>query len=148
MSTVFENIISGEWPGRFEWADDVCVTLSTIEPITAGHVLVVPRHPYPKWTDAPNDVLTHLMEVAAVIGRAQESAFGVPRSGLIIAGFEVPHTHLHVVPMRSEADLSLRKAAPASDEDLDRAAEALRTALRKAGHEDHVPAQVNSAMLG
>ena len=133
MSTVFEKIISGDIPGRFEWADEVCVAFSTIEPIATGHVLVVPRHPWAKWTDAPEEVATHLMVVARTIGIAQEAAFDVPRSGLMIAGFEVPHTHLHVVPMRSEADIAFANAHPVPDAELDRAAEALRAQLRESG---------------
>ena len=92
MSTIFDNIITGVWPGRFVWADDLCVAFATIEPTSPGHVLVVPRCPYEAWTDAPSDVAAHLMKVARAIGVAQKAAFGVPRAGLAIAGFEVPHT--------------------------------------------------------
>lgn len=147
MSTAFENIIAGVWPGRFVWADGTCVAFATIEPIAPGHVLVVPRHPYAKWTDAPEEVLTRLVTVARVIGIAQERAFGVARSGLIVAGFEVPHTHVHVVPMRSEADVLLSHARPASDGDLDRAMESLRAALAEDGHGRHVPPRLGSPEL-
>ena len=147
MSTVFENIISGTWSGRFVWADDLCVAFATIEPTSPGHVLVVPRTPYESWTDAPSDVAAHLMKVARAIGLAQKSAFGVARSGLVIAGFEVPHTHLHVIPLRDESDVLLSKAAPASDEDLDAAITMLREALLAAGHGAHVPSSMKSAAL-
>lgn len=145
MSTVFEKIISGQWAGRFVWADDICVAFATIEPTSPGHVLVVPREPYAKWTDAPSDVAAHLMKVARVIGSAQEHAFNVPRAGLVIAGFEVPHTHLHVIPLRTEADVLLSAASPASDADLDGAMTLLRDALLAAGHSAHVPADMGSA---
>lgn len=147
MSTVFENIISGAWSGRFVWADDLCVAFATIEPTSPGHVLVVPRTPYEAWTDAPSDVAAHLMKVARAIGLAQKSAFGVARAGLVIAGFEVPHTHLHVIPLRDESDVLLSNAAPASDEDLDSAITALREALLSAGHGRHVPPSMGSASL-
>lgn len=147
MATAFENIISGVWPGRFEWADDVCVAFSTIKPIVSGHVLVVPRHPYPRWTLAPEEVATHLMAVARHIGQAQEQAFDVPASGLVIAGFEVPHTHLHVIPMRSEEDIRFANAHTEPDDQMDAAAEALREALRQAGHGAHVPAALGSPDL-
>ena len=114
MSTIFDNIITGVWPGRFVWADDLCVAFATIEPTSPGHVLVVPRTAYDAWTDAPSDVAAHLMTVARTIGLAQKAAFGVPRAGLAIAGFEVPHTHLHVIPLRDETDILLSKAAPAT----------------------------------
>ena len=147
MSTVFENIISGVWPGRFVWADDLCVAFATIETTSPGHVLVVPRCPYEAWTDAPSDVAAHLMKVARAIGLAQKAAFGVPRAGLAIAGFEVPHTHLHVIPLRDETDILLSKATPASDKDLDATMAALREALLAAGHKAHVPATMNSPAL-
>ena len=147
MSTVFENIISGVWPGRFVWADDLCVAFATIEPTSPGHVLVVSRCPYEAWTDAPSDVAAHLMKVARAIGLAQKAAFGVPRAGLAIAGFEVPHTHLHVIPLRDETDILLSKATPASDKDLDATMAALREALLAAGHKAHVPATMSSPTL-
>lgn len=148
MSTVFEKIIEGAIPGRFEWADDVCVAFSTIAPVAPGHVLVVPRHPYPSWTDTPEDVDAHLFAVARTIGRAQVRAFGVPRAGVIIAGFEVDHTHIHVIPARSERDCSLANAskdAPAAE--LDQAAERLRAQLRSDGHAANVPARLGSPDL-
>ena len=147
MSTVFEKIISGEWSGRFVWADDLCVAFATIEPTSPGHVLVVPRTAYDAWTDAPSDVAAHLMKVARAIGVAQKAAFGVPRAGLAIAGFEVPHTHLHVIPLRDETDILLSKAAPATDEELDNAITTLREALLAAGHGAHVPPSMGSAAL-
>ena len=148
MSTVFENIMSGVWPGRFVWADDLCVAFATIEPTSPGHVLVVPRRPYEAWTDAPSDVAAHLMTVARTIGIAQKAAFGVPRVGFVIAGFDVPHTHLHVIAARDETDVLLSKAAPASEEELDSAMSALRGALLAAGHGAHVPPSMSSAALG
>jgi len=144
MSTVFEKIISGEFSGRFVWADDSCVAFATIEPTSPGHVLVVPRDPVPSWTQLDAQVCTHLMEVAQIIGRAQERAFGVERSGLVIAGFEVPHTHLHVIPLRTESDVLLSNAAPASSEELDAAIEKLREAVVALGYGAEVPSQMTS----
>ena len=147
MATLFESIIAGDVPGRFVWADDQCVAFATIEPTSPGHVLVVPRSPYPKWTDAPAPVAAHLASVARAIGAAQEDAFGVPRAGMAIAGFDVPHLHLHVIPLRDETDILLSKAAPASDEELDSAITALREALLSAGHGRHVPPSMGSSAL-
>lgn len=139
MSTVFEKIISGEWAGRFCWAEDSCVAFATIAPTSPGHVLVVPREPWAKWTEVPADTATRLFEVARIIGSVQENAFDVPRSGLVIAGFEVPHTHLHVIPLRTEADVTLAHATPASDEALDEAVDRLRAGLIEAGYGQFVP---------
>ena len=86
MASVFSKIISGEFSGLFAWADDRCVAFATIEPISAGHLLVVPRDEVPAFTQADDDLLAHLARVAKIIGRAQEQAFEAPRAALIIAG--------------------------------------------------------------
>ena len=148
MATLFESIIAGDVPGRFVWADDQCVAFATIEPTSPGHVLVVPRCPYPKWTDAPAPVAAHLASVAQAIGAAQEDAFGVPRAGMAIAGFDVPHLHLHVIPLRDHTDILLSKGAPASPAELDEAVAVLRAALVSRGNGANVPADPSSAALG
>lgn len=147
MSTAFEKIIGGEWPGRFVWADGQCVAFATIQPIATGHVLVVPREPYPSWTQCPEDLVAHLMVVARTIALSQQRTFGVERSGLVIAGLEVPHTHLHVVPMRTEADIAFANASSATDGELDSAMEALRSALVEDGHGAHVPVRMSAPDL-
>jgi diadenosine tetraphosphate (Ap4A) HIT family hydrolase len=148
MSTLFTRIIAGEIPGRFVWADDRAVAFGTIAPITDGHVLVVPRDEVPSFTEADDDLLAHLTGVAKRIGLAQQAAWGAPRAALLVAGFEVPHLHLHVLPAWGEGELSFANArtdVPA--EQLDAATERLRTALRDAGHAAHVPASAASPAL-
>jgi diadenosine tetraphosphate (Ap4A) HIT family hydrolase len=148
MATLFTRIIDGEIPGRFVWADDRAVAFGTIAPITDGHVLVVPRAEVPRFTDADDDLLAHLMLVAKAIGRAQQDAWDAPRAALLIAGFEVPHLHLHVLPAWGEGELSFanaRQDVPPAE--LDAAAERLRDALRAGGHAAHVPPTLTSPAL-
>ena len=115
MPSVFSRIISGEFPGRFVWRDDVCVAFLSINPLASGHALVVPRVEVDHWLDLPEDVSDHLYRVARRIGRAQMTAFNPARIGLIVAGFEVPHVHLHVIPCSDMADLSFANAAAHPD---------------------------------
>lgn len=130
MGTLFTKIIDGELPGRFVYRDEVCVAFLTIAPICTGHTLVVPRLEIDHWIDLPDEVAGHLAIVARKIGAAQVTAFGAERVSLIIAGLEVPHTHLHVLPITSEADIDFRKAdSSVSPETLDASADALRSAL-------------------
>jgi len=138
MSSVFSKIIAGEIPGRFVWKDEVCVVFASIAPITPGHMLVVPREEVSSFTRADDAMLGHLMSVAKIIGQACEQAFGAPRAGLIIAGFEIDHLHLHVLPAWGEAQMSFAHAAPADGADLEAACVRIRAALREAGHGDHV----------
>jgi diadenosine tetraphosphate (Ap4A) HIT family hydrolase len=140
VPTLFTRIIEGEIPGRFVWRDDICVAFLTIEPITAGHTLVVPIAEVDHWIDLDPDTWAHLGEVARTIGRAQDVAFDAVRIGTMVAGFEIPHAHVHVLPIDSEADLHLDRAQTDPDpHDLDDAAERIRGALRDAGHGAHVP---------
>ncbi len=136
MPTIFSRIISGELPGRFIWRDERCVAFLTINPIKPGHTLVVPRAEVDRWTELEPALAAHLMTVAQVVGAAVQVAFAPARIGLVIAGFEVPHTHLHVLPVDSMADFDFAAAEGAPDPaTLDRAAEAIRVALREAGHD-------------
>jgi diadenosine tetraphosphate (Ap4A) HIT family hydrolase len=148
MSTLFTQIIAGDIPGRFVWADDVAVAFGTIAPITDGHLLVVPRDEIVQLTEAPDDVLAHLVLVAKVIGQAQQHAWSAPRAALLVAGFEVDHLHLHVLPAWGEEELSFRNArtdVPAAE--LDAAATRVRDALVADGHGAHVPATLTSPEL-
>jgi diadenosine tetraphosphate (Ap4A) HIT family hydrolase len=129
MATVFTRIINGELHGRFVYSDDLVVAFLSIAPVSAGHTLVVPREEIDQWTDAPEALFQHSLAVARRIGNAAKEAFGAPRAGLVIAGLEVPHLHVHVFPAWSMQTFDLERAKPASEEELDSAADKLRAAL-------------------
>lgn len=140
MASVFTKIINGEIPGRFVWKDDRVVAFMTIEPVTDGHVLVVPRDEVDHWEQMDATAFAHLSEVAQTVGRAVKKAFDAPRIGLLIAGLEVPHVHLHVFPGLSLETFDLANADKnASAEKLDAAAEKIRAALRDGGSGEYVP---------
>jgi diadenosine tetraphosphate (Ap4A) HIT family hydrolase len=130
MPTLFTKIINGDLPARFVWTDERVVAFLTIAPITAGHTLVVPRDEVDDWTALQPDLLSHLMIVTGKIGAAVRRAFGAPRAGLIVAGFEVPHAHLHVFPAWGMADFDFTRAdgdVPAAE--LDQARDRIVAAL-------------------
>jgi histidine triad (HIT) family protein len=134
MSTVFTMIINGELPGTFVWRDERCAAFMSINPIAPGHTLVVPVEEIDHWLDAPADLQAHLFDVSRQIGEAQDRAFSPERVGLMIAGFEVPHLHLHVIPTRGMADMDFANAAASVDPDeLRRNADAIVSELRAAG---------------
>lgn len=139
MATVFTQIIDGQLPGRFVWRDDQVVSFLTINPITPGHCLVVPRVEVDHWLDLDPAIWARCSEVTQIVGKAIQHAFNPPRVGTIIAGYEVPHTHIHVLQTHSMADHDFSRADPSPDPaDLDAAADAIRTALRELGHTDEV----------
>jgi diadenosine tetraphosphate (Ap4A) HIT family hydrolase len=140
VSTVFTKIIEGKIPGRFVWKDDDVVAFLSIGPLTDGHTLVVPRQEIDKWTDAPAELLAKLTGVAQIIGTAQQQVFGSARAGLVIAGFEVEHLHIHVFPANTMADFDFGQVDNNPDPAvMDDSAEKIRGALRVAGHGATVP---------
>lgn len=130
MATVFTKIINGEIPGRFVYEDDEIVAFLTIEPMTQGHTLVVPRAEIDNWQDVDGPVFARIMAVAQLIGKAVCRAFNTERSGVIIAGLEVPHLHVHVFPTRRLSDFGFanvdRNPSPRS---LDEAQAKIKAAL-------------------
>lgn len=129
MSTVFSKIIAGELPGRFVWKDEDVVAFLTIAPVAAGHTLIVPRAEVDRWTDLEPELLARLNEVAQAVGKAVLSGFGASRAGYLIAGFEVPHAHIHVFPADTAEDFDVARRGPRGSEDLAADAEALRAEL-------------------
>jgi len=134
MSTIFTKIIEGEIPGTFVWRNDFCVAFMSINPLRDGHVLVVPRAEIDHWLDCPSDLRDDLMEVSQTIGRAIQKVHNPAKVGLMIAGLEVPHLHIHVVPIDGIHDLDFANAAASVDRDhLEEQAEAIRNALMTMG---------------
>ncbi|MEV3902793.1 HIT family protein [Mycobacterium sp. NPDC050551] len=130
MATVFTKIINGELPGRFVYEDDDTVAFLTIQPMTPGHTLVVPRAEIDQWQGIEPAVFGRVMEVAQLIGKAVIKAFPAERAGLIIAGLEVPHLHVHVFPARDLADFGFANVDNnPSPESLDDAQRRIKAAL-------------------
>ncbi len=140
MPTIFTRIIDGELPGHFVWRDERAVAFLSINPLQPGHVLVVPIEEIDHWIDAPVDLNGHLVGVAQAVGGVLQQEYQPTKVALMIAGLEVPHLHLHVVPMRGVHDLDFANAAPHVDPDeLAAHADRIRDGLRSAGHGAVVP---------
>lgn len=130
MTTVFTKIINGDIPGRFVYEDDEVVAFLTIAPITHGHTLVVPRAEIDQWQDVGVPAFNKVMGVSQLIGKAVCKAFGVERAGVIIAGLEVPHLHVHVFPARNLSDFGFANADQnPSQKSLDEAQAKIKDAL-------------------
>lgn len=141
MASVFSMIIAGELPGRFVWQDESVVAFLSIAPVSLGHTLVVPRAEVDNWQDLDPALFAHCTAVAQQIGKAVVAAFDAPRAGLLVAGFEVPHVHLHVFPAADMGGFDLAGAnADTPPADMDAAAAKIRAELRALGHGEQVPA--------
>jgi histidine triad (HIT) family protein len=130
MATIFTRIIDGEIPGTFVWRDERCVAFMSINPLARGHALVVPVEEIDHWVDAPAELTAHLFDVTRRIGVAQRAAFDCERVGVLIAGYEVPHMHIHTIPTTNMGQLNFANAATSVDPaDLESAAAAIRAHL-------------------
>lgn len=134
--TVFTRIIEGELPARFVWRDERCVAFLSINPLRAGHTLVVPREPIAHWLDLDAGLAAHLIDVSQKIGRALQRAYNPAKVGLVIVGLEVPHVHIHLTPIDELSDLDFSNAATDPDpQELDAAADRVRQTLAELGFE-------------
>lgn len=134
MATIFSRIIEGEIPGTFVWRDELCVAFMSVNPLRPGHVLVVPREEIDHWIDCPAPLHDHLMQVAQSIGSALHEIHRSEKVGMMIAGLEVPHLHIHLVPIDGVSDLDFANAAQSVDrEDLEAEAAAIRERLAATG---------------
>ncbi|MBB3046102.1 histidine triad (HIT) family protein [Litorivivens lipolytica] len=136
MSSIFSKIIAGELPGHFVWRDDRVVAFMTIAPIVPGHLLVVPVEEIDHWDDMPEKLANHCLGVARVISRAQKAVYGCQRVALQIIGLEVPHTHLHLVPINTMEDTDITRAKMAEADALAAEAEKLRAELVDKGFKE------------
>ncbi len=130
MPTLFTRIINREIPGRFVYEDEHCVAFLTVAPLRPGHTLVVPKLEIDHWVDLPPVLLSHLMIAAQKVAQAIQQAFPSVKVGMVIVGLEVPHCHIHLSPIDHIGDLNFENQNfQARPEDLDAAAEAIRSAM-------------------
>jgi histidine triad (HIT) family protein len=104
--TIFSKIIAGEIPCHKIAESEKFIAFLDIEPLVKGHVLVVPKLEINKIFDVPDDYLAEMLVFAKPIAHAIEKAFDCKRCGISVIGLEVPHAHLHVVPINSANDLN------------------------------------------
>ncbi len=134
MTTLFTKLINHEIPGVFVYRDHVCVAFMSINPLAVGHTLVVPIEEVDEWTDLDRDTAEHLFHISHLIGKAQKTAFSCSRVGLIIAGYEINHCHLHIIPTNDMQQLSFANATlSVSSKELQEAAVLLRGGLPAVG---------------
>jgi len=134
MASIFTRILAGELPGHFVWKDEVCFAIMTIQPIRAGHVIVIPNSEVNHWDDVPPHTAAHLMHVGQHIAKAIKANVVCKRVGVMVVGLEVPHTHIHLIPADSPADFDFKNSKPLPPEELAAMATKLRSSLAAAGH--------------
>lgn len=118
MPTLFTHIINGDIPGTFVHRDDLCVAFMTINPLADGHILVVPIEEVDHWIDLSPSLSQHLFEVSHRLSTALAKAFPCERVGMIIAGYEVNHCHIHLIPTTNLGQFNFANAAATIERDV------------------------------
>jgi histidine triad (HIT) family protein len=128
--TIFSKIIAGDIPAYKIAEDEQFFAFLDIFPLVEGHVLVVPKLEVDKFFDVPDDYLSHMLVFAKPIARAIEKAFPCNRCGMAVIGLEVPHAHLHLVPINGMNDLNFtRGKLKLTPEQLKAAQEKIKKAM-------------------
>jgi histidine triad (HIT) family protein len=134
MPTLFTRILKGEAPARFVWRDPDVAAFLTIAPVRPGHTLIVPAVEVDHWIDLDTDGIARTFAAARRVARGIQRAFPCRKIGMSIVGLEVPHTHLHLIPIDSLRDMDFSKQdSAATPEALDDAAARIRRALKELG---------------
>ena len=134
MPSVFTRILAGELPGHYVWKDEVCFAIMTIQPIRAGHVIVIPNAEIDHWFEVPPATAAHLMQVSQHIAKAIKANVQCKRIGVMVVGIEVPHTHIHLIPADTPADFDFKYPKALPQDELAAMATKLRASLIAAGH--------------
>jgi histidine triad (HIT) family protein len=129
MSSIFTKIIQGDIPCHKIAEDDQFFAFLDIRPIAPGHTLIVPKVEIDRFFDLDNDLLSTIMPFAKPIATAIEAVVPCDRVGLMVAGLEVPHAHLHLVPIQGIGDLNFTNAKPATNDALAAMAKQIIAAL-------------------
>jgi histidine triad (HIT) family protein len=118
MPSIFTRIIQGQIPCEKILEDDAFIAFLDIRPINPGHTLVVPKSEIDELFDQSPDILGRALPFAQRVAKALKKSVPCRRVGIMVAGFEVPHAHIHLIPIAAEGELSFGRARPASPEDL------------------------------
>lgn len=129
MPSIFSRIIAGEIPAHKLAEDDRFLAFLDIRPIRAGHTLVIPKAEIDELFDLPDDLLGDLFVFAKPVAAAIKAESGAARVGVAVVGVEVPHAHVHLVPLDDVHDIDFRRAQPADQDELAALAERLRARI-------------------
>ena len=129
MVSIFSKIISGEIPSHKIAEDEHYFAFLDIFPVAKGHTLVVPKKEVDYIYDLDDETLAGLHIFAKKVAKAIEKAVPCKRIGLAVVGLEVPHAHVHLIPINSMADMDFANKKQMTQEELSKVAEEIRKYL-------------------
>jgi histidine triad (HIT) family protein len=129
MPSIFTRIVEREIPAQILHEDSDFLAFLDVRPIREGHTLVIPKAEIPDVFELPEPLLAALLPFARPVAVAIQRVTQAARVGMAVIGLEVPHAHVHLVPIDGVHDIDFRRARPASDEELAATAERIRAAI-------------------
>ena len=126
MASLFTRIVAGEIPCHKIYEDEQSLAFLDIRPLNPGHTLVIPKDEMDYLFDLDDALLQHVIVVSKKVATAIGKAVPCERVGVIVAGLEVPHAHIHLVPIHAIADINFVRAQPMDDDRLADIAERIR----------------------
>ena len=130
MPTIFTKILAGEIPAHKILENDQYLAFLDIRPVNPGHTLVIPKEEVDYIFDMEDDLLKGLMVFAKKVAKAIRKTIPCQKIGVMVAGIEVPHAHIHLIPINSVGDLSFARAKAATPEELAQVAQKIRANLK------------------
>ena len=129
MPTIFTKILAGEIAAHKILENEKYLAFLDIRPVNPGHTLVIPKQEVDYIFDMEDDLLKGLMVFAKKVAKAIGKTFPCKKVGIMVAGIEVPHAHVHLIPINSVGDLSFARAKAMPQEELAKAAAKIRSNL-------------------
>jgi histidine triad (HIT) family protein len=123
---IFCKIARGEIPSIRIWENDRFYSFLDANPINPGHLLIIPKRHVDYFFDLSNQEYVEIMEIARKIEGSLKKTTGAKRIGLIVNGFEIPHAHLHLIPLHNSNDIDPRRAKKGIPEEMEKMAERIR----------------------
>jgi histidine triad (HIT) family protein len=127
MPSIFSKIIAGEIPCHKIAEDDRFFAFLDINPVQKGHVLVIPKQETDYLFDLDDDTLAGINLFAKRIAIALKKAISCQRVAVLVLGMEVPHAHIHLIPISKESDLDIKKKIATTQEELAETAEKIKS---------------------
>lgn len=123
MATIFTKIVKGEIPSHKVFENEKFYAFLDINPLTKGHTLVIPKKEVDYLFDIDDALLSEMILVSKRIAKAIEKAISCTRVGMMVIGLEVPHAHIHLIPIQNEGDMNLsNKRVELSKEEFEKIA--------------------------
>lgn len=118
MASVFTKIINKELPGHIVYESDIVIAILDIQPVQKGHVLIIPKEEVDSLFDVDHDTYHELWHVAKLIAHKIEQNFPCEKVGVSVIGLEVPHAHIHLMPINSLQDMNFNEKLSLTQEEL------------------------------